>query len=139
MNRLGYPIAVRHQMKLSTCAILPLLLLLAGAADWGCYYSTALPVRYSAKIDSTDDVFKVETRDGRTVRFDCDRCEMAHLRDTAIIGVASHRGVERIPLSDVQVIHVRHMSIPLTIIGTAATTSAFFFGLWLALYTWPGG
>ena len=125
-------------MKHPICAILSLLLLLAGAGSWGCYYSTALPARYSAKIDSTDEVFKVETVDGRTVRFDCDGCVMARLWDTTIIGVSSHRAVERIPLSDVRTLHVRRVSILLTIVGAGATASAFLLGLFLFTYLGPG-
>ncbi len=125
-------------MKLSTCKILLFTILVFGVANWGCYYSTTLPAKATAKIDSTDEVFKVETISGRTIRFDCEGCVMARLWDTTIIGVSSHRAVERIPLSDVQNLHVRRVSIPLTIVGAGVTASAFLLGLFLFAYLGPG-
>ncbi len=102
----------------------------------GCYYSTAVPRDKLQTVDSTQEVYLAHLTNGRSVRFDADRAQFAHVKDSILAGTIHDGSKIKIPIDSIAELGVRHSRdfgyLPLTILGVGFFVSAitlFVFGL----------
>jgi hypothetical protein len=121
---------------LNRIAVLLLITLPGFVMLTGCYTSTTVTKNDTASIDSTADVIKVTTVNGNIFRFDQQKGIMAHMRDSLLIGKLPDGSLKIIPVSDIDKLEIRKLSIPLTLglspimVGLAA---AVFIGILISL------
>ncbi len=118
--------------------LLIVLFVAFGLFSGGCYSSSTIPVQDNVKIDSTNEPYKIETRDGRVVDFRSDPDGHAYLKDSMVVRILSGGSTKSIPVSDINIIYTRHYNVALTFVVIAASSSVVLLGLFIAFYPGPG-
>ena len=99
----------------------------------GCHSTKQFLVTERQRIKESQKIYKVETLDGRVIRFDSDPLGYAVMRDTTIERFMKDGSVEAIPLSSVTLIHTMQSDPAATIIGVALAIGGAAFLLIAAI------
>ncbi len=97
----------------------------------GCSATRTVPAGEHALIDSSTEVLKIETTEGKFLSFGSDRDGHAHLQDSTLVRILDDGSVVSIPLSDIKTLYPKDDGQvgPITAIAVSVAVGVIVFVL----------